>query len=91
MLINPNNPTGAVYSAEILREIIKIAREHGLVIISDEIYDRLVLDGVKHIPTASLAEDVTVVTMNGLSKSHCICGLRCGWLCVSGPSKEKKC
>ncbi len=90
VLINPNNPTGALYSKETVTEIINIAREHNLVIISDEIYDRLVLDGEIHTPTASLTEDVTVVTMNGLSKSHCICGLRCGWLCISGQEKEKK-
>lgn len=90
VLINPNNPTGALYSKEILLEIINIARENKLVIISDEIYDRLVLDGEQHIPTGALCEDVTVVTMNGLSKSHCICGLRCGWLCISGNKREKK-
>lgn len=90
VLINPNNPTGALYSKDTLMEIINIARENKLVIISDEIYDRLVLDGEQHIPTGSLCEDVTVVTMNGLSKSHCICGLRCGWLCISGDKKEKK-
>ncbi len=90
VLINPNNPTGALYSKETLIEIINIARKNNLVIISDEIYDRLVLDGEQHVPTASLCNDVTVVTMNGLSKSHCICGLRCGWLCISGDEKEKK-
>lgn len=90
VLINPNNPTGVIYSKEILLEIIDIARKNNLVIISDEIYDRLVLDDNIHIPTGSLADDVTVITMNGLSKSHCICGLRCGWLCISGPEKEKE-
>lgn len=90
VLINPNNPTGALYKKETLLEIIEIARRNNLVIISDEIYDRLVLDEKEHIPTASLCTDVTVVTMNGLSKSHCICGLRCGWLCLSGDEKEKK-
>ena len=90
VLINPNNPTGALYSKDTLTEIIKIARENKLVIISDEIYDRLVLDGEQHIPTGALCEDVPVVTMNGLSKSHCICGLRCGWLCLSGDKREKK-
>jgi len=90
VIINPNNPTGALYSKEKLLEIIDVARKHNLVIISDEIYDRLVLDGEQHIPTASLCEDVTIVTMNGLSKSHCICGLRCGWMCVSGDEKRKK-
>lgn len=90
VIINPNNPTGALYSKEKLLEIIDIARKHNLTIISDEIYDRLVLDGEQHIPTASLCEDVTVITMNGLSKSHCICGLRCGWMCVSGDENRRK-
>ncbi len=90
VLINPNNPTGALYSKEILLEIIDIARKNNLIIISDEIYDRLVLEGEQHISTGALADDVTVVTTNGLSKSHCICGLRCGWLCISGIEKEKK-
>jgi len=79
-----------LYSEEILNEIIDVARKNNLVIISDEIYDRLVLDGMQHTSTGALCEDVTVVTMNGLSKSHCICGLRCGWLCISGMEKEKK-
>ncbi len=90
VIINPNNPTGALYSKETLLEILDIARKNNLTVISDEIYDRLVLDGEQHIPTGALADDVTVVTMNGLSKSHCICGLRCGWLCISGTEKEKK-
>ena len=90
VIINPNNPTGALYSKEILSEIVNIARENNLIIISDEIYDRLVLDGKQHISTGAIADDVTVVTMNGLSKSHCICGLRCGWLCISGMEKNKK-
>ena len=90
VIINPNNPTGALYSKEILLEIIDIARKNNLVIISDEIYDRLVLDGEQHIPTGALCDDVPVVTMNGLSKSHCICGLRCGWMCLSGNEKDKK-
>ena len=79
-----------MYSKEILLEIIDIARKNNLTIISDEIYDRLVLDEKSHISTAALAQDVTVVTMNGLSKSHCICGLRCGWLCISGEESKKK-
>lgn len=90
VVINPNNPTGSLYSEESLNEIIDVARKNNLVIISDEIYDRLVLDGMQHTSTGALCEDVTVVTMNGLSKSHCICGLRCGWLCISGMEKEKK-
>ena len=62
-----------------------MARENGLMIFSDEIYDRLVMDGKQHVSTASLAEDVPMVTMNGLSKSHCLCGYRCGWMVLSGP------
>lgn len=90
VIINPNNPTGAVYCREKLLAIIEIAREHNLVIISDEIYDRLLLDGIPHVSTASLCDDVIVVTVNGLSKSHCICGLRCGWICISGSNKQKR-
>lgn len=87
VIINPNNPTGMLYSREILLEIAKIAGKHGLLIFSDEIYDRLVMDGLEHISLASLAEDVPVVTLNGLSKSHCLCGYRCGWMVISGPEK----
>lgn len=90
VIINPNNPTGAVYPKEILLGIIKVAREHNLVIFSDEIYDRLVMDKVEHISTASLALDLLVVTFNGLSKSHRIAGFRCGWLCISGDRKAAK-
>lgn len=85
LIINPNNPTGALYPPEILLEIVKIAREHNLIIFSDEIYDRLVMDGKVHTSTAALAgDDVVCVTLNGLSKSHCLCGFRCGWLVLSG-------
>ncbi len=84
VIINPNNPTGAVYPKEVLEKIIDLAREHDLVIFSDEIYDRLLMDGVEHISTASLAPDRLVITMNGLSKSHVICGFRCGWMVISG-------
>lgn len=85
VLINPNNPTGALYPKEILLEIIQIARENNLLIFSDEIYDRLVMDGLQHISTASLAPDLPVVTLNGLSKSHLVCGFRTGWMVLSGP------
>lgn len=88
VLINPNNPTGALYPKELLEKIIDIAREHQLVIFSDEIYDRLVMDGLEHVSTASLCPDLLCVTMNGLSKSHIICGFRCGWMVVSG-AKDK--
>jgi len=89
VIINPNNPTGVLYSNEVLLEIAQIAREHKLVVLSDEIYDRLVFDGKVHTSFASLADDLTVITMNGLSKSHCICGFRCGWLVTSGPYEER--
>ena len=84
VLINPNNPTGALYSDEIIREIVRLAREHNLVIFSDEIYDRLVLDGKKHIPPASLSGEVSVVSLNGLSKNYLAPGFRIGWGVVSG-------
>ena len=90
LLINPNNPTGAVYPDEIQLEIIKMAREHHLAIISDEIYDRLVMDGMRHTSVAALDPELPVVTTNGLSKSHIICGFRCGWMCISGPDSFKK-
>ncbi|MBR3838043.1 MAG: aminotransferase class I/II-fold pyridoxal phosphate-dependent enzyme [Clostridia bacterium] len=89
LIISPNNPTGAVYSKEVMEEIIAIAREHDLAIFSDEIYDRLVMDGLKAISPASLAPDLLTVTFNGLSKSHIVCGFRCGWMVFSGP-KEKR-
>ena len=85
VVINPNNPTGMLYPTEILEEIIKVAREFGLLIFADEIYDRLVMDGLKHTSLASLADDLPIITMNGLSKSHCLCGYRCGWMVISGP------
>lgn len=85
VVINPNNPTGMLYPKEVLESIVQLAREAGILIFADEIYDRLVMDGLKHISIASLAEDLPVVTMNGLSKSHCLCGYRCGWMVISGP------
>lgn len=85
VLINPNNPTGVLYPAEILAQVAEIAREKDLLVFSDEIYDRLVMDGLEHTSFASLAPDLPVVTMNGLSKSHCLCGYRCGWMVISGP------
>lgn len=88
VIINPNNPTGALYPRELLEQLVQIARENNLVIFSDEIYDRLVMDELEHVSTASLASDLLVVTMNGLSKSHIICGFRCGWMVVSG-AKDK--
>ena len=90
VIINPNNPTGALYSEEILKEIVQVARENELILFSDEIYDRLVMDGLKHISIASLAHDVPCVTFNGLSKSHRVAGFRCGWMCISGDKKRIK-
>ena len=85
VVINPNNPTGALYSEDLLKEIVEIARQNDLIIFADEIYDRLVMDGQKHTAIASLAPDVFCVSMNGLSKSHRICGFRAGWMVLSGP------
>ncbi len=90
VIINPNNPTGALYPKEVLEELVQIAREHELVIFSDEIYDRLVMDDLEHISTATLAPDLLVCTMNGLSKSHIVCGFRCGWMVVSGAKDNAK-
>lgn len=90
VIINPNNPTGVLYSQEVVEGILEIAREHKLIVFSDEIYDRLVMDGLKHVSTAALAPDLPVVTLNGLSKSHCLCGFRTGWLVLSGPAEELK-
>jgi len=88
VIINPNNPTGALYSTDVLNQMLQVAREHDLLVFSDEIYDRLVMDGLEHVSTASLAPDLTVVTMNGLSKSHSLCGYRCGWMAISGPREQ---
>ena len=90
VLINPNNPTGALYPKEVLMEIVKIAREHQLIIFSDEIYDRLVMDGEEHISIASLAPDLFCVTFSGLSKSHMIAGFRIGWMILSGKKEMAK-
>ena len=88
VIINPNNPTGALYDTQVLLDMLQAAREHNLIVFSDEIYDRLVMDGLEHISTAALAPDLVVVTMNGLSKSHCLCGYRCGWMVISGPRAQ---
>ena len=84
VIINPNNPTGALYPKEVLQEIVEVAREHQLIIFSDEIYDRLVMDGEEHVSIASLAPDLFCVTFSGLSKSHMIAGFRIGWMILSG-------
>ena len=90
VIINPNNPTGAVYPKEILEQIVQIAREKELIIFSDEIYDRLVMDGYEHTSIASLAPDVFCVTFSGLSKSHMIAGFRIGWMILSGAKDKAK-
>ena len=90
VIINPNNPTGALYPREVLQQIVEIAREHQLIIFSDEIYDRLVMDGEEHISIASLAPDLFCVTFSGLSKSHMIAGYRIGWMVLSGNKRIAK-
>jgi len=87
VVINPNNPTGALYSDELLKGIVAIAREHGLVILADEVYDKVLYDGVRHTALASLSKDVLTLTFNSLSKSYRSCGYRAGWLVVSGDKK----
>ena len=84
VIINPNNPTGAVYSREVLEEIVQVAREHELILFSDEIYDRLLYDEYEHVPVATLAEDLLCITFSGLSKSHMVAGFRVGWMVISG-------
>lgn len=90
VLINPNNPTGAVYPREILEQIVEVAREFDLIIFSDEIYDRLLMDGLQHIPIATLAPDRPIVTFSGLSKSHRVAGFRVGWMVLSGDKSHIK-
>lgn len=90
VVINPNNPTGALYPKEILEQIVQLAREHELILFADEIYDRLVMDGLEHTALASLAPDLMTVSFNGLSKSHLIAGYRCGWMCLCGDKSKAK-
>ena len=90
VIINPNNPTGALYPKEVLQQIVDLAREHQLMIFSDEIYDRLVMDGLEHVSIASLAPDLFCVTFSGLSKSHMIAGWRVGWMVLSGNKRLAK-
>ena len=90
VVINPNNPTGVLYPKEILEGIADIARRHDLVLFADEIYDRLVFDGKKHVALASVAPDLFCININGLSKSHRMAGFRCGWMCLSGPKQNAK-
>ena len=84
VVINPNNPTGALYPKDLLQQIVELARKHDLIIFADEIYDRTVMDGKEHVSIASLAPDLFCVTFNGLSKSHRIAGYRSGWMILSG-------
>ncbi|MBR0081240.1 MAG: aminotransferase class I/II-fold pyridoxal phosphate-dependent enzyme [Clostridia bacterium] len=90
VVINPNNPTGALYPDEILQGIVRLAREHDLILFADEIYDRLVMDGRSHTALASLAPDLMTVSLNGLSKSHLIAGYRCGWMALCGDKSRAK-
>lgn len=88
VIINPNNPTGALYSDELLQELIEIARQHQLILFADEIYDKMLYDGAKHTSVASFADDVFFVTFNGLSKNYRACGYRAGWMVVSGEKRH---
>jgi alanine-synthesizing transaminase len=90
VVINPNNPTGALYPTTLLLEILEIARQHQLIVYADEIYDKVLFDGVTHTSLASLADDVLIVTFNGLSKNYRACGYRSGWLIVSGDKRHAK-
>ncbi|UPK73991.1 pyridoxal phosphate-dependent aminotransferase [Nocardioidaceae bacterium SCSIO 66511] len=90
VLINPNNPTGAVYSDDVLREILEVARKHRLIVMADEIYDKILYDGVEHTSAASLAPDLLCLTFNGLSKAYRIAGFRSGWLALSGPKQQAR-
>jgi alanine-synthesizing transaminase len=90
VVINPNNPTGALYADDLLKGIVEIAREHGLVIFADEVYDKVLYDGVKHTPLASLSQDVLTLTFNSLSKSYRSCGYRAGWMVISGDKKRAR-
>ena len=90
VVINPNNPTGVLYSDDLLKQIVLIAREHGLVILADEVYDKVLYDGIKHTALASLSADVLTLTFNSLSKSYRSCGYRAGWMVVSGDKSVAK-
>lgn len=90
VVINPNNPTGALYSTELLQQIVEVARQHQLIIFADEIYDKVLYDGHTHTSLASLADDVLFITFNGLSKNYRSCGYRAGWMVVSGEKKHAK-
>ena len=90
VVINPNNPTGAVYPDDVLKEIVEIARQHDLIIYADEVYDKVLYDGITHTALGSLSEDVLTITFNGLSKNYRSCGYRAGWMIVSGEKRPAK-
>ncbi|MGL4957811.1 MAG: pyridoxal phosphate-dependent aminotransferase, partial [Plesiomonas sp.] len=90
VIINPNNPTGAVYSKELLLEVVEVARQHNLTIFADEIYDKILYDEAKHYSIAALAPDLLTVTFNGLSKTYRVAGFRQGWMVLNGPKKHAK-
>ncbi len=90
VIINPNNPTGAVYSREVLEGLVQIARENELLLLSDEIYDRILFDDAEHIPTATLAPDLLCLTFNGLSKTYRVAGYRSGWVVITGPKSHAR-
>ncbi len=90
VVINPNNPTGALYPKAVLEEIVQLARENDLILFADEIYDRLVMDGEEHVALASLAPDLLTISFNGLSKSHRVAGYRIGWMCLCGDKSNAK-
>ena len=90
VIINPNNPTGALYSDDLLKGVVELAREHGLVLLVDEVYDKVLYDGVKHTAMASLSTDVLTLTFNSLSKAYRSCGYRAGWMVLSGPKADAK-
>jgi len=90
VLINPNNPTGAVYSKELLEQIVELARQHNLIVFSDEIYSKIVYDDAVHIPLATLADDILIVTFDGLSKAYRVCGFRVGWMMISGAKRQAR-
>jgi alanine-synthesizing transaminase len=90
VVINPNNPTGALYPVELLQQIVDVARQHQLIVFADEIYDKVLYDGATHTSLASLADDVLFITFNGLSKNYRACGYRAGWMIVSGEKRYAK-
>jgi alanine-synthesizing transaminase len=90
VVINPNNPTGAVYSRGVLEQIVELARRHDLILFADEIYEKIVYDDAHHVPLASLADDVFMITLNGLSKAYRLAGFRSGWMILSGNKKKAR-